>query len=449
MVSAILTRNPGAMTVRAASVVPSSDHRAYSQIGVVAIGIVLAFFGGFGAKAPLDSAAIAPGRVVTESSTKPIQHLEGGIVREILVKESDAVKEGQVLFRLEPTQARANSDSVRKQIDADLALEARLIAERDGTDALTFPKALLARRSSPDTAAAIDDQERRCKERKATIDNDTKILRSRLEQTTKELGGLERQQASLQDQIENIASDIESFAELLKKGLYTKSKLNALKREQLHLEGQLGSVEGEMARNEKIIEETKLQVRQAGQKYIDEAAKELPEVRARLSQAQERLSVAQDVMSRVEVKAPQDGVVQGIKVHAPGAVVHPGDSLAELVPTGDKLVMAARVSPLDVDNVAPKQKAEIRLPAFSTRHIPTILGKVETVAADAMLDEYTKEPYYLARVVVDTDTLPAEVQERLVPGMPADVLITTGERTLLQYLVGPISDLFAKSMREQ
>ncbi len=442
MVSAILPRNPGA-------IIPSGDHRAYSHIGLAAIGIVFAFFGGFGAKAPLDSAAIAPGQVATESSTKPIQHLEGGIVREILVKESDAVKEGQVLFRLEPTQARANSDIVRKQIDADLALEARLVAERDLADTVTLPKALLARRSFPDTAAAIDDQERRFKERNTTLDNDTKILKSRLDQTSQELGGLERQQAALRDQIENIASDIESFTVLLKKGLYTKSKLNALKREQSRLEGQLGAIEGEMARNEKIVEETDFQIRQAEQKYVDDAAKELPEVRARLTQAQERLSVAEDVMSRIEVKAPQNGIVQGIKVHAPGAVVRPGDSLAELVPTGDKLVMAARVSPLDIDNVAPKQRAEIRFPAFSTRRIPTILGKVETVAADAMLDAYTKEPYYLARVVVDTSTLPVDVQERLIPGMPADVLITTGERTLLQYLVGPISDLFAKSMREQ
>jgi HlyD family secretion protein len=449
MVNAILARHPGAMSERAAPAIPSSDHRAYSRIGLVAIGMVLALLGGFGAKAPLDSAAIAPGRVATESSTKPIQHLEGGIVHEILVKESDVVKEGQVLFRLEPTQARANSGIVGKQIDADLALEARLIAERDLTDTLTFPKTLLARRAFPDTAAAIDDQERRFKERRATIDNDTKILRSRLEQITKEVGGLERQRTALRDQIENIASDIENFTVLLKQGLYTKSKLNALKREQLRLEGQLGSVEGEIARNKEIVEETNFQIRQAEQKYVNEAAKELPEVRARLTQGQERLSVAQDVMSRVEVKAPQDGIVQGIKVHAPGAVVRPGDSLAELVPTGDKLVMAARVSPLDIDTVAPKQKAEIRFPAFSTRRIPTILGRVETVAADAMLDEYTKEPYYLARVLVDSSTLPADVRERLIPGMPADVLITTGERTLLQYLVGPLSDLFAKSMREQ
>jgi HlyD family secretion protein len=438
-----------AALAKPSSAIPSSDHRAYSYLGLVATGIVFAFFGGFGAKAPLDSAAIAPGQVATESSTKPIQHLEGGIVREILVKESAAVKEGQVLFRLEPTQARANSDIVRKQIDADLALEARLIAERDLAETLKFPKALLERRSLPDTAAAIDDQERRFKERKTTLDNDTKILRSRLEQTSRELGGLERQRAALRDQIDNIAGDIESFAVLLEKGLYTKSKLNALKREQSRLEGQLGGVEGDIARNEKIVEETDFQIRQAEQKYVDEAARDLPEVRARLTQAQERLAVAEDVMSRIEVKAPQDGIVQGIKVHAPGAVVRPGDSLAELVPTGDKLVMAARVSPLDIDNVAPKQKAEIRFLAFSTRSLPTILGKVETVAADAMLDAYTKEPYYLARVVVDASTLPADVQERLVPGMPADVLITTGERTLLQYLIGPISDLFAKSMREQ
>jgi HlyD family secretion protein len=447
MSNGILSSN--ATLAKPSSAMPSSDHRAYSYLGLVATGIVFAFFGGFGAKAPLDSAAIAPGQVATESSTKPIQHLEGGIVREILVKESGAVKEGQVLFRLEPTQARANSDIVRKQIDADLVLEARLLAERDLAETLKFPEALLARRSLPDTAAAIDDQERRFRERKTTLDNDTKILKSRLDQTSQELGGLERQRAALRDQIDNIAGDIESFAVLLKKGLYTKSKLNALKREQSRLEGQLGAVEGEIARNEKLIEETDFQIRQAEQKYVDDAAKELPEVRARLTQAQERFSVAEDVMSRIEVKAPQNGIVQGIKVHAPGAVVRPGDSLAELVPTGDKLVMAARVSPLDIDNVAPKQKAEIRFPAFSTRSIPTILGNVETVAADAMLDAYTKEPYYLARVVVDASTLPPDVQDRLIPGMPADVLITTGERTLLQYLIGPISDLFAKSMREQ
>ncbi len=441
--------NPNAMSPRPGAGRLTSDHRAYSSKGFLAVGVVLSFFGGFASRAPLDSAAIAPGRVATESSTKPIQHLEGGIVREILVKESATVKEGQVLFRLEPTQARANKDIVKKQIDADLALEARLLAERDVTEILKFPGALLARRAIPETAAAIADQERRFKDRRATIDNDTKILRTRLEQTMKELGGLRKQETALEDQLENIAGDIESFTTLLNKGLYTKSKLNAVKRERSRLQGQLGAIQGDIARNEKVVEETRLEIRQAQQKFIDEAAKELPDVRARLAQANERLSIAEDVMSRVEVKAPQDGIVQGIKVHAAGAVVRSGETLAELVPTGDKLVMAARVSPLDVDSVAPKQSAEIRFPAFSTRRLPTILGKVETVAADAMLDEYTKEPYYLARVVVDAATIPAEVQERLIPGMPADVLITTGERTLLQYLVGPISDLLAKSMREQ
>lgn len=438
-------RRPG----NEAIAIPSGDHRAYSSIGLTAVVIVFVFFGGFGARAPLDSAAIAPGRVATESSTKPIQHLEGGIVREILVKESDSVKEGQVLFRLEPTQARANAGIVRKQIDADLALEARLIAERDLAETVAFPDVLLARRAIAETAAAMVDQERRFRERRTTLDNDTKILRVRVEQTTKEVDGLERQQTAIEDQLENIASDIKNFTQLLEKGLYSKSKLNALKRERSRLEGQLGAVQGEIARNEKIVEEAALQIRQAQQKYVDEAARELPEVRRRISQTEDRLSVAEDIVSRVEVKAPKDGIVQAIKVHSPGAVVRSGETLAELVPIGDKLIMAARVSPLDVDNVAPKQSAEIRFPAFSMRRIPTVLGTVETVAADAMLDEHTKEPYYLARVVVDTGTMPAEARENLIPGMPADVLITTGERTLLQYLVGPISDLFAKSMREQ
>lgn len=427
----------------------SSDHRVYSRKGYCAVGVVLCFFGGFAAQAPLDSAAIAPGRVAAETSTKPIQHLEGGILREVLVTESAPVKEGQVLFRLEPTLARASSEIVKKNIDADLALEARLLAEREGDENLSFPEALLARRSVPETAAAITDQERRFKERRRTMVNETKIIRARLEQTLKALGGLDRQEIALKDQVDNIASDIVSFTSLFEKQLYPKSKLNMLKREHSRLEGQLGAVQGDIARSHKVVEETKLQIRQGEQKYVDEAAQELLVVRNRLAEARQKLLVAEDVMHRIDVRAPQDGVVQGIKVHTAGAVIRPGDALAELVPTGDKLVMAARISPLDIDRVAANQPAEIRFPAFSTRRLPTILGTVETVAADAMLDQTTKETYYLARVIVDTTTIPRSLQGRLIPGMPADVLITTGERTLLQYLLGPLSDLFAKSMREQ
>jgi HlyD family secretion protein len=426
----------------------SSEYKVYSRIGQAAVLVVFGAFGAFAYFAPLDSAAIAPGRVAAESSTKLVQHLEGGIVREILVKESQPVKQGDVLFRFEPTQARATTELLKKQIDAAMAAQARLIAERDGSARLGFPDALAARGSVPETAAAMTDEQTRFAERRRILDSKLAILTTRVAQTTKELEGWQRQEQAYRDQITSMASEIAAVTPLAERGYYPRNKLLSLNRERARLEGQLGALQGAIAKSREVVGEAMLEMGQATQQYREEAANRLPEVRARLSDAREKLAIADDVMARIDIRAPQDGIIQGIKVHGAGAVVRPGEALAELVPTGDKLVMAVRVSPLDIDSVAPGQSAEVRLPAFSARAYPTILGRVETVAADAMLEQTTEEPYYLARVVVDSATVPHEIEKRLVPGMPADVLITTGERTLLQYLVGPLADIVAKSMRE-
>jgi HlyD family secretion protein len=428
---------------------PPIDHAGYASLGWAAITLVFGAFGGLSAAAPLDSAAIASGRVAAESSTKPLQHLEGGIVREVLVKEAQKVREGQVLFRLEPTQARANQDMVRKQFDAALAEEARLVAEREGATSVVFPTELLAHRTVSETASSIADQERQFTERRKTLLNETRIHRARLAQNEKERASADDQIGSLTDQIRNMDSDIENLSGLAAKGLYPKSKLNALKREHSRLKGQLAGFEGEIARLNEVKAQIELEISQVEQKFREDAGRQLAEVRQRLSDSREKLSVANDVMNRVEIAAPQDGIVQAIKVLSTGAVVKPGETIAELVPTGDKLVMSVRVSPLDIDSVEPGQKAEVRFPGFSTRGFRTILGSVERVGADVVLDEMTKDPYYLARVVVDPESVPDEVERRLQPGMPADVLITTGERTMLQYMLGPISDVVAKSMREK
>lgn len=427
----------------------SSEHASYSTLAFVAIAVVFGAFGGFAARAPLDSAAIAPGRVSADSSTKPIQHLEGGIVREILVKEAQAVKEGQVLFRLEPTQAQASFGMLRKQLDLILAQEARLATERDGAARIGYPPELQARRSIPETAAVMADQERQFNERRTALHNETQILRARLKQIAMELSGQQRQATATRDQITNLDADISNLTPLMERGLYPKSKLMAMQRERSRLDGQLGGLEGQISKLDEVQQETQLQIDQAEQKFRGEAGQQLAEVRARLAETRERLGVADDVVRRIEIKAPQSGIVQGLKVFTAGAVVKPGEALAELVPSGDKLIMAVRVSPLDIDSVERGQRAEVRFPGFSTRGLPTILGRVERVGADVMRDEFTKDPYYLARVEVDQTTIPTEIERRLQPGMPADVLIVTGERTVLQYLVGPLTDLIAKSMRER
>ena len=427
----------------------SSDHSNYAVLGFMAVGMVFCGFLGFAYRAPLDSASIATGRVSTESSTKPIQHLEGGIVREILVKDQEKVTAGQVLFRLEPTGARAGFEVLRNQMDADRALEARLAAERDLATTVAFPPELMERSGEPDTAALIADQERQFAGRRASLDNETKLIRARLEQSQREIQGLERQEASHLEQLESISAEIDSVAPLAAKGHYPRNKLAALKRERSRLDGLLGSIQGDLAAKRVASEEAELQIRQAEQRFTEQAATQLAEVRTRLREAREKIGVAEDVVSRIDIRAPQDGIVQNIKVRTAGAVVGPGDAIADLVPTGDELIIATRVSPLDIDSVMPGQTAEIRFSAFSSRRLPILIGRVEKVGADTMIDEVTRQPYYPATVLVDATTIPKVVMSKLLPGMQASVLIPTGERTMFEYLLGPLTDLFATSMREE
>ena len=215
------------------------------------------------------------------------------------------------------------------------------------------------------------------------------------------------------------------------------------------IEGELGLAESDIARSREIIEESKQQIRIAWQRQVEEASQQLGDVRARLSDVREKLQIAADVLSRVEVKATQDGIVQGLKVTMVGQVVRPGEPMAEIVTLADGLIMSAKVTPNDIDSVHSGQKAEIRFPAFASRQTTATLGKVETIAADATFDQASKQTFYLARVSIDARTLPKELHDKLVPGMPATVIITTGERTVLQFLVGPLFDRLAKTMRER
>jgi len=232
------------------------------------------------------------------------------------------------------------------------------------------------------------------------------------------------------------------------RGYYPRNKLRELERERARLEGEVGGIAGEIARFTETIAEVRQQILQAAQKLRDDAGRDLADVRGKIAGLNEQIEVAEDALSRVEVRAPQAGIILGVKVKSPGAVIQPGATLADLVPPTTLLSLTAKVSPLDVQNVAVGQKAQIRFPAFSTRSTLPLYGRVETVSADAVSDETTKETYFSARIIIDAAGVPREIAEKLVPGMPADVLIITGERTVLAYFLGPIKDRLAKAMRE-
>jgi HlyD family secretion protein len=198
-----------------------------------------------------------------------------------------------------------------------------------------------------------------------------------------------------------------------------------------------------------LIQQSRLQIGQVRQKYQSEISEQLDKTRARLSDLREKLVIAEDVLRRIDVRAERDGIVMNMKVHTIGAVVKPGDTLAEIVPVGEGLNVMARVAPRDIESVMVGQKAEVRFPNFSSRQTPIILGRVESISADAMKDDTTKQPYYSAKIVIDYATLPPEIAQRILPGMQADVLISTGERTVLEYLVGPLMNALAKTFREK
>ena len=427
----------------------NSCHTGYALVGLTAVAVAFGSFGIWAGAAPLDSAAIASGRVSVESSTKPVQHLEGGLLSQVLVKESQMVEKGQVLFRLQSTRAKAEADMIRKQLDASLATEARLLAEQKSAMNVIFPMEVLARQHNPETAKVIADQRRQFADRRELLTSRHAVLQARREQLLGQIRGGKHRKASLTAQFESYAKELEGLMRLSKRGYYPRNKLAAKQRERDRVDGELGYLTGELERQRKALEEVAIQVRQVDQQMMEEVSRELAQIRMQLSDLREKLTIAEDTLARIEVRAPQAGVVQNIATTALGAVIRPGDTLAEVVPTRDSLVISAQVMPTDIDRVHKGLQAEVRFPAFSASLTPTILGHVERVSADALTNEYTKDPYYEARIMIDRTTVDTGLLDRLVPGMPADVIISTGERTVLQYLVSPLSNALAKSMRER
>ena len=434
----------------ASDVVPvKADFRRYAMLGYVSIALVFGGFGLWAAVAPIDRAAVAPGQVTVSGDHKVVQHKEGGIILEILVKETATVKQGDVLFRMQPTEAQANTDILRKQMDQALAEQARLVAEQTGAAAIAFPPSVLARQNVPETATAIADQQRQFVERRNALISQYNILNSQIAQQQQELAGRDRQRAALADQLASFVTEMNNVRPALEKGFYPRNKYLEMDRDRARVEGDLGQAQADVARLGQSIQQTRIQISQAQQKYLTDISQQLDATRAKLSDLREKLLIAEDVLRRVDIRAERDGVIMNVKVHTVGEVIKPGDTLAEIVPVGAGLDVTARVSPGDIEAVAEGQKAEVRFSNFSSRQTPIIFGRVQSVSADSKVDDITKQSYYAVRVVIDYSTLPPAVADHILPGMQADVLISTGERTFLQYLIGPLKNALSKTFREK
>lgn len=422
---------------------------------VFGIWVMLIFFGFFGvwaALAPLNSAAIARGTVVVDSSKRTIQHLEGGIIQEILVRDGDKVEAGQPLIKLSPTAAKAKQDTLVAQYLATKALEARLLAERDGLSEVVFSEELLNSKSDLEVQKTMDAQVRLFTTRKDELEGKINVLNQRIAQLNNQIRGLKSQAEAARSQNGYIKEELVIVRKLLEKGDANRPRLLALQRTEAQLQGQQGQYQAEAARAQQSITEAELEIINAKNARLNEVAKELRDTQVNVADLQEKVRASKDVVDRIVITSPVVGVVNGMLYHTVGGVIAPGAAIMDIVPQNDKLVIDAQVLPMDIDIVHVGLKARVKLNAFKSRSAPILEGKVVKISADKFVDKGSNNSYYLARVEIDQKDLARFMkveQSDLYPGMSADVLIVVGTRTFLKYLFDPITDTFNHAFREK
>jgi membrane fusion protein, type I secretion system len=426
----------------------SDNPRSYAMAGYAIIIFCFGVLGIWAAFTPLAGAVVSTGLVTNQGSTKAIQHFEGGIVKDILVYEGDHVEAGQVLLRMDGTAPQANVEILRNQLDAAVARDSRLTAELNGSADIDFPDELTA---SADTVAlkAMEEERVQFNERRASLENQISILKSRADQLRQEIDGLNRQQTANEEQVKFISDELKDVKALYEKSLVSKSRWLALERERARLTGEIGRAIAERAKAEKSIGETELQIQQIRQKFVEDATRELVDTREKLRDLRNKFVVAQDTLRRLEIFAPVTGRVQNLKVFTIGAVVRQGETLLEIAPDQDKLIIQAHVSPLDIEAIQPNNVAEVRFPAFHDRTLPLITGTVKTISQDRLMDETNRQPYYLAIIDVPEENIPAPYRGKLTPGMNAEILMPTVERTALDYLMEPLRNRVRTAFREK
>jgi epimerase transport system membrane fusion protein len=415
------------------------------RVGLTLFALVFGFFGLWAGFAPLDGAAFAPGTVTVKSYNKAVQHLEGGIVSDILVQNGELVESGQPLLTLDATQPRASLEMANSEFIALKTIEARLIAERDGLDAVGYPSNLS--RADDRVREEIAAQNEIFTARKTANEGRTDILGQRVEALQNQVVGMEALREAKQILAQSYLDELSDTRTLLDKGFSEKTLLRQAERNYAAASGEAAELTANIAATEVQIGETQLQILQQDSEFQNEVVTQLGEVQTRLKDVDERITALRDVVSRTTVVAPDSGVVNGMQVHTVGGVIGSGAAIAEIVPESDELVLEASVNPIDIDRVSVGQEARIRFSTFGSR-APTIFGTVLTISADSMTNEMTGVPFYLARVEVNPEGMEDLGDLALMPGMPAEVYINTGSRTLLQYLFKPFSNAIARSFNE-
>ena len=425
----------------------SFENELRTGLRILLVAVVLG--GGWFVFVPLAGAVVVPGNLVVQSNVKTIQHPTGGVVAEINVQNGNRVQAGDLLVRLDKTQAESSLQVVDKQLDEMRAREARLIAERDDRGAVDFPEQLTARSADDNVKSLLATENALFKTRFTTRQSQKDLLQSKIAQFTDEISGLEAQTDSKAKQIELISGELAGVQDLYDKHLVPLTRLTSLQRDAARIEGERGQLTSSIAETKSKIGEAQLQIVRTDQDFRADVVKQLSEVQSKESELVERSVAAHDMVNRIEIRAPTSGIIQQLAAHTIGGVIKAGETIMEIVPDADDLQIEAHVQPKDIDHVKTGQSAFVRLSAFNQRTTPQIHGTVSYVSADIGQDKQTNSSSYTVRV-----TLPEEERRRLngqqlVPGMPAEVFVQTGSRSMMSYVFEPINDQMRRAFVEQ
>lgn len=427
----------------------TAEIRRWMRIGIAILMLTFGVAALWSWLAPLSSAVIASGMVKVDSNRKRIQHQDGGVVKEILVRDGSRVKAGDVLIRLDETRAGASQGVLQTQYDAALALQARLVAERDRAQSITWPPELLARKDDPKANEIIEAQQSQFLARRASLIGQLNILDQQIASKRSEIAGLVGQKEAKESQLASLKTELAGLTDLLSKGMVEKTKYRNLEREISRLEGERGERVSEIAAAQSMIGEKALQKFQIRKSFHEDVTEELRKTQTEIYDYLERMDAARFVLAQTELRSPVAGTVTDLRIHTEGGVVSPGELLLEIVPADDTLIVEARVRPQDVDRIRVGLDAGIKLSAFDQRTLPELDGKVTYLSADIVEDPRTGQAYFLIRVEVPDSQLARLDGLKVVPGMLADVFVRTGERTFFQYLLHPIMTSFDKAWRER
>ncbi|WP_421781240.1 HlyD family type I secretion periplasmic adaptor subunit [Kiloniella litopenaei] len=421
----------------------------YVLTGLLTVATLVIGLGGWSVMASISGAVIATGVVIVEGKPKTIQHLDGGLVGEILVKDGDSVKAGDVLVRLDETMVQTNFVITENRLYEAYAQRERLIAERDGKETVEIPPQFKALPEDAEEWQIHRDHINLFQARENARKGQVSQLRKRITQSGNEISGLRGLRKSKKQQVDFIAQELAGLRKLYEKGHATLPRLLALEREAAKLDGEISELVANIARAENQIGEAELQILQVEQDYRERALTELKETNSSISELEEQKIAYQEQLARVEIKAPVDGIIHGSSIFTVGGVVSPAEPLMQIVPFDERLTVEAQVDPQNVDQVYSGQPAVVKFPAFNQKVTPELNGYVLKVSPDRLQDPQSGIPYYQGIIEIPEEEMARLSSAKLVPGMPAEVYIQTGERSALSYLVKPLTDSLDKAFREE